>query len=116
MNYIGMFECISESEVPENRVVNETVFNELNKGERVVVFAWDGGDEYVKAEFTVTSTQRDESESDDFVFGTINEESAKLRLPWKPAEPTVGITNPYPEPPIQLEYQDDSYDVVDITQ
>lgn len=114
MNCIGMFEYISESDVPNRFDV--TVFDTLDEGDSVVVFAWGGGDEHVKAEFTVTGTQRDQTESDDIVSGTINGNSATLRFPWRPADPQTGIRDPYPELPIHLEYQDDSYDVVSITE
>lgn len=106
-----MFETISESEeIRQDPAECEETFTSLKSGDTVLLTAW-GGDEYVKAEFEVTSTNHDTTASDDTVSGTVNGESAKLRLPWRPAEPNVGIPNAYSEGPIQFTFDGETFDV-----
>lgn len=108
----SMVEEIIEDDVPiQESDPAETVFNSLSAGDTVTIFAWGGGDEYIKTEFTVSNVHRDTSEKDDTILGTIGGESSTLRLPWYPAEPNVGISRPYSEPPVRLEYDDKTYDI-----
>lgn len=107
-----MVEEITEAEVPlQESDPAETIFNSLSAGDTVTVFAWGGGDEYIKADFTVSTVHRDRTEQDDTILGTINGSPSKLRLPWHPAEPNVGISRAYSEPPVRLEYDGTTYDV-----
>jgi len=104
---------INEDEIPEQYpdIAVDNFFN-LSKGETVKIFAWNGNEEYIKTDFTVTDTKRTQTKEDDYIYGEIDGSNATLRLLWMPAEPDVGIPKPYYEPPITLEYKDESYDVV----
>lgn len=62
-------------------------------------------------EMAVSSVRTCSSEVDDVAVGSINSSSGELRLSWCPAEPNVGIESPYPEPPLQLEYDNSTYEV-----
>lgn len=110
--FVYMFQHISETdEVRQDPAECEERFNSLENGDVVTLIAWGGGDEYVKAEFEVSRVNQDTSPADDYVYGQIDGTSAKLCLPWRPAEPNVGIPQAYSEGPIQFEYEEDTYDV-----
>lgn len=110
-----MVEHIPEDDAPkQDPAETETTFNSLSNGDEIVVFAWGGGDEYIKATFTVSRVEQDTSENDDYALGQSDGQSAKLRLPWYPAEPNVGIPRPYSELPVRFEYNGETYDVLSL--
>jgi hypothetical protein len=90
--------------------VEDTFYD--SKGEtKLIVYAWGGGNRYIKAIVTAsysnfTSTNNSNNDVIDMKDGS------KLIYKWNPAEPSVGMSNPYREKPII--FQDSNGDRFDV--
>lgn len=110
-----MLDKIKKTDIPPESV-EEDFFVIVNKNDIITVFIKENSTTYYKVQVEVNSIQYGTTEQDDYLTGTIvdEEETVTLRLPWCPSEPEVGISHPYPEYPIQFEYNNTVYDVVSI--
>lgn len=108
---MGKLESVDATDVTEMDGADlEETFTELRAGDTVHVIGWGGGNTYVEYRGTVSDERHTHDETDDVVWC---DDGVSLRLQWMPAEPSVGIERPYPEPPIQLDAEE-RYDVVRI--
>jgi len=110
-----MFETVSEHNVPDPSHFerHEEVMIQLSEGDVLHMFV-SGENNTYEVEMAVSSVRTCSSKVDDVAVGSIDSSPGELRLSWCPAEPNVGIENPYPEPPLQLEYDNSTYEVTTI--